>query len=248
MLTHSIINSNYHAPIKEELEQGIHVLDSGCGPATWTLDMAEAYPNSKFTGLDVSCVFPEIVRPPNVQFQICNIAKEIPFADDTFDYFHQRMLVLGLTKNGWNKALENAYRVLKPGGIIELVEPIVRFHCMGPHLTELQKDLGDLLVKKEMVHDIGSRLGHLLRRTGFKEIKVVTRPIPVNHSSKIGELYWQDLYHGYKNLRPMMAVVNPAYNDPQVYLDHLDLVAEECTQMRTNVIFHVTFAQKPFTQ
>ncbi|RCH89750.1 hypothetical protein CU097_001724, partial [Rhizopus azygosporus] len=49
-----IFGCNYHAPIHNLLEKGIKVLDSGCGPATWCFDMAEAYPNSKFQGIDIS--------------------------------------------------------------------------------------------------------------------------------------------------------------------------------------------------
>lgn len=79
------------------------MLDSGCGPATWTLDMAEAYPNSKFYGVDASLVFPQNIKPKNVEFSICNVAKEIPFPDNTFDFIYQRLLILGLTNDDWDK-------------------------------------------------------------------------------------------------------------------------------------------------
>lgn len=77
------------------------MLDSGCGPATWTFEMGETYPRSKFHGVDVSCVFPESIKPANVEFVIGNIAKHIPYPDNTFDYIHQRLLLLGLTNEDW---------------------------------------------------------------------------------------------------------------------------------------------------
>jgi ubiquinone/menaquinone biosynthesis C-methylase UbiE len=83
------------------LEKGIKVLDSGCGPATWCFDMAEAYPNSKFQGIDISRVFPESIKPVNVEFVNGNIAQLLPFEDNTFDYIHQRLLVGGLTHTDW---------------------------------------------------------------------------------------------------------------------------------------------------
>lgn len=64
--------------------------------------MAETYPCSKFYGVDCSTVFPEDIKPPNVEFQICNIAENIPFPDNTFDYIHQRLLILGLTDKDWD--------------------------------------------------------------------------------------------------------------------------------------------------
>lgn len=94
-------SSNYHAPVTNLLNQGITVLDSGCGPATWTFEMGETYPNSKFYGIDALSVFPESIKPPNVEFCLSNIAIKIPFPDNTFDYVHQRLLILGLTNADW---------------------------------------------------------------------------------------------------------------------------------------------------
>lgn len=97
-----ILGDNFKAPVIDKLKEGITVLDSGCGPANWTFDMAEAYPNSTFYGVDISKVFSVDKKPVNVDFETANIAKHIPFPDNTFDYIHQRLLVLGLTNEDWN--------------------------------------------------------------------------------------------------------------------------------------------------
>jgi ubiquinone/menaquinone biosynthesis C-methylase UbiE len=89
------------------LEDGIEVLDSGCGPATWTFEMANTFPMSKFYGIDVSSVFPEAIRPGNVDLTIANIAKSIPFPDNKFDYIHQRLLMAGLTSDDWDRVCNN---------------------------------------------------------------------------------------------------------------------------------------------
>lgn len=86
------------------LKAGIVVLDSGCGPASWTLEMAEKFKQSKFHGMDVSGgVFPdEAIRPANVvELAVGNIAKSIPHPDNTFDYIHQRLLFAALTDSDW---------------------------------------------------------------------------------------------------------------------------------------------------
>ncbi|KAL7319726.1 hypothetical protein PS15m_002826 [Mucor circinelloides] len=133
------LQRNYHAPVTQLLQQGITVLDSGCGPATWTLEMGETYPNSKFHGIDASSVFPESIKPSNVEFCVTNIAEKIPFSDNTFDYIHQRLLILGLTNDDWENALKELYRVLKPGGYIEVVEPDMQdLRNMGPLLHKTQ--------------------------------------------------------------------------------------------------------------
>lgn len=99
------IHSNFFSPVEKLLEEGINVLDSGCGPATWAFEMAEAYPHSKFYGIDASCVFPEDIKPANVEFVIGNIAKELPYEENFFDYIHQRLLILGLTDEDWTSVI-----------------------------------------------------------------------------------------------------------------------------------------------
>lgn len=64
--------------------------------------MAECYPLSKFYGIDISFVFPELIKPANVELVIGNVTKEIPYPDNTFDYIHQRLFVAALTSNNWD--------------------------------------------------------------------------------------------------------------------------------------------------
>lgn len=101
-MTYIVCYSNFHSPVIEQLKKGITVLDSGCGPGSWTLEMAKTYPNSTFHGVDASKVFPA-EKPENAQFTVSNIANKIEYPDNTFDYVYQRLLFLGLTTDDWNK-------------------------------------------------------------------------------------------------------------------------------------------------
>jgi SAM-dependent methyltransferase len=87
--------------VEEGLKQGITVLDAGCGPGTWSLDMSETYRQSKFYGIYASAVFPENIKPRNVEFSIVNLRKEVPFQDNFFDFIFQRLLVFGLKDQDW---------------------------------------------------------------------------------------------------------------------------------------------------
>jgi hypothetical protein len=64
--------------------------------------MAEAYKDSKFYGIDASAGFPEVVKTNNIEFAIGNLAKNIHFADNYFDYIFQRLLVLGFRDEDWD--------------------------------------------------------------------------------------------------------------------------------------------------
>ncbi|KAI8974674.1 S-adenosyl-L-methionine-dependent methyltransferase [Pilobolus umbonatus] len=241
------LQCNYHSPIKQKLQQGITVIDSGCGPATWTFEMAKNYPNSKIIGLDISFVFPEAIRPPNVDLKICNITKELPFDENSIGYIHHRFLVLALTKPDWEETLRNAYRVLAPGGYVELVEPnLDRFENMGPLLTEFQGTVAAMLRKKGIITNLGDSLEGLLREAQFTHIQFVTKPLPMNHTNKVGTLWWQDFVHTFTNLRPMLATANPSFENPEVFSQHLDKIGNECAELHTNFIFCIAYGQKPY--
>ncbi|KAI9313466.1 S-adenosyl-L-methionine-dependent methyltransferase, partial [Dichotomocladium elegans] len=118
-----IFNGNYHSPIEDALVKGIRVLDSGCGPGTWTLDMAKTYPNSTFYGVDISTRFPEAIKPPNCHFEVHNILDtNSSFPDNHFDFIHQRFLIVGLLKDHWQKVITDYVNKLAPGGWLECAE------------------------------------------------------------------------------------------------------------------------------
>ncbi|KAI8974680.1 S-adenosyl-L-methionine-dependent methyltransferase [Pilobolus umbonatus] len=237
---------NYHSPIKKQLQEGIQVIDAGCGPATWTFEMAETYPNSKFYGIDVSFVFPEAIKPPNVDLQICNVSKELPFDENSIDFFHQRLLVAALSKCDIQAGLKNAYKVLKPGAYIELVEPNLNgFESVGPVCANMQSTMDDMMAKKGMLANLGDHLQELLEEAGYVNIHFQTKRMPVNHTNKAGALWWQDLSHVYNSFRPMMAMQNPEWEDPDVYAEHVRLAGQECAEMKTYFIFCIAYAQKP---
>lgn len=93
-----------------------------------TQEMANEYPNSKFTGIDVSVGWPTEIRPRNCDFVVGNIVNELPFADNTFDFVYMRLVGMGVSNGEYPIVLKQLYRVLKPGGWIELVE--VRYRAM----------------------------------------------------------------------------------------------------------------------
>lgn len=67
-------------------------------------------------------VFPNNIRPPNVSFQVGNVLGKLPFADNTFDFVNLRLFIIALKKHEWPIVVNEAYRILKPGGFIQMVE------------------------------------------------------------------------------------------------------------------------------
>ncbi|RFU75349.1 methyltransferase domain-containing [Trichoderma arundinaceum] len=82
-------------------------------------DFADEYPEAQVVGTDISPIQPTWV-PPNLQFEIEDCTQEWTFRSEDFDYVHMRWLVGSI--QDWDALIQQAYRVLRPGGYIESLE------------------------------------------------------------------------------------------------------------------------------
>ncbi|KAI8976874.1 S-adenosyl-L-methionine-dependent methyltransferase [Pilobolus umbonatus] len=241
-----LIGGLFKSPIQESLEEGIHVVDSGCGPATWTLEMSKEYPNSKFTGVDISFVDSTIVQPDNVELKNANITKEIPFEDESIDFYFQRLLMGALNKDDYKTVLENAYKALKPGGFIELSEgSVVAAENGGPIYTHLNTIVTSMLKRRSLMPDLGQHIESFLKEAGFENINYEEMMVPLNHTNKIGQLNWYDNREANRSLRPLMAMINPEFEDVEKYEKYLDDLGEECAEYKTSTCICFAYGQKP---
>lgn len=130
-LLRTAFGSDFASPIKPLLQKGIVVLDVGCGPGTWTMEMSTAFPKSTFIGIDQSSFYPRDIKPRNCHFRSCGSLVQdqltLPFPDNSIDYIYQRDMNWGLTGQTWQPLLQEYQRILKPGGWIEFVEPVSFF-------------------------------------------------------------------------------------------------------------------------
>ncbi|RUS16232.1 S-adenosyl-L-methionine-dependent methyltransferase [Endogone sp. FLAS-F59071] len=175
---------NYSAPIKEQLEKGISVLDSGCGTGIWCLEMGTDYPNSTFVGTDIAASFPIDIHPSNVSFFNADTTVELPFPDETFDYVFQRMLTLAFSVDAWESAIKELIRVTKPGGFVELV-----LHTLSARNINGRMSL---------------QLGDRLIEHGLKDVTTSYKVIPTGWSGRIGELTGQVLQAAIPATKPVL--------------------------------------------
>lgn len=68
--------------------------------------MASNYQNSKFVGLDMFKAFPAEIKPFNVEFQLADVTKEIPFPENSFDFVRMSTMWVALGMNYNNVLLE----------------------------------------------------------------------------------------------------------------------------------------------
>ncbi|CAG8564121.1 17545_t:CDS:2, partial [Acaulospora morrowiae] len=137
-LTRDIWESNFSSPIEDMLTRGrTRILDVGCSSGTWVLEMASTYQDSKFYGVEVSPLFPTLIKPRNVKFAVANVVEGLPFSDNMFDFVHMGFMGLSLIESSWERVIEELVRVTKPGGWVEICDSDYNWINAGPRTKRL---------------------------------------------------------------------------------------------------------------
>ena len=128
----------------------------------------------------------------NIRFEQCNVIDGILYPDNHFHYIHQAHMIFAYTKPQWKQVLQEATRVLAPGGYIELLE--VEFPCRrtgpkaAPAMELAFKKVGD----REIDAGLAVDLRELLRCAGLTEISGTFISVPLGDWNReenyIGEL------------------------------------------------------------
>lgn len=183
--------------IKERLEEGINVLDVGCGSGFALVHMAREFPNSRFTGYDISEEAIDRGTAHAAQYDLTNvtlIAKDVAEFDDvqkydlitTFDAIHDQA--------DPDRVLSNINRALKDDGVYLMQDiagsshvhnnmdhplaPLLYttscMHCMTVSLSQNGKGLGAMW-GKELATD-------MVKNAGFTQVEIKEQPHdPINY-------------------------------------------------------------------
>ncbi|KAF3913568.1 hypothetical protein ABW20_dc0106072 [Dactylellina cionopaga] len=111
------------APISPAPQQ---ILDCGTGTGIWAIDIADLYPSAVVIGNDLSPIQPNWV-PPNLKFEVDDLESEWTYPPGTFDFIYCRYLLGGIAD--WPKLIKQAFKALKPGGYLEILDPDSEMLC-----------------------------------------------------------------------------------------------------------------------
>jgi ubiquinone/menaquinone biosynthesis C-methylase UbiE len=108
-----------------------NILDLGCGPGGWVLDVAFACPDANVEGVDISRLMIDYANArartqqlPNASFGVMDITNPLEFPDTAFDVVNARFLTVVLKREAWPLFLKECTRVLRPGGLLRLTEVV----------------------------------------------------------------------------------------------------------------------------
>lgn len=120
------------------------ILDVACGPGGWVLDVAFDHPTIEVAGVDLCQSMIEYAWArarsqclSNASFGVMDITQSLDFSDATFDLVNARFLIGVLHRDIWQPFLAECRRVLKPGGVLRLVETEDIGHTNSPAYQRL---------------------------------------------------------------------------------------------------------------
>ncbi|KAJ7074806.1 S-adenosyl-L-methionine-dependent methyltransferase [Mycena amicta] len=181
-LQHATLKSMFNdrilfAPV--ELNTGDKVLDAGTGPGLWIMDLASSVdPSIEMIGVDIeSRLFP-LSLPKNISFRIESVVNLPSEWSNAFTLVHQRLLMLALEIPQWPLALSEMYRVLRPGGWVQIAESTYWDEDVYPgrpcmeKLITLIRALGK---RRNLYVDVAYDMPKLLQAAGFIDIQSESR-------------------------------------------------------------------------
>jgi SAM-dependent methyltransferase len=125
------LGANFLAPV----DGPERVLDVGSGTGQWGFEMCQLLAPALVVGLDL--VPGKLGQPLRYQYVRSNVLHGLPFADNQFDFVHQRLLVAGLPVSSWPAVAGDLARVTRRGGWVELVEMRYQAERAGPAVQRL---------------------------------------------------------------------------------------------------------------
>ncbi|KIK61297.1 hypothetical protein GYMLUDRAFT_42873 [Collybiopsis luxurians FD-317 M1] len=220
------------------LKSDDRVLESGAGTGIWALEFFEEN-RKKGIMFDMECIdisdrqFPQNY-PSSIHFSLHSVTGLPAEWSARFAYAHQRFLIAAMNDTLWRKAVSELFRVLVPGGWVELVEADANDtrNDVGPSSSKLQSILVNMHKEKGVVRNLGTYLPSLLEQAGFVDVQCEVRRSPIGQSEDAGLRgdVWAEFWKGLKR-----GVVNAGgYNIVKSGEEYEDLVNEATIEWNTS--------------
>jgi len=159
------------------LSSGMSLLDAGCGPGTVTVGLAPLVAPGQLVAVDLNPAEVEATAGAltaagfdNFRTEVASVL-DLPFEDATFDAVFSQAVIDYLPDPV--AALQELFRVLKPGGVIGLRSVNNDLSVVGPHEPLIEEGL-KLFRRAVEVMDgnmtRGRLLGSMLKEAGFERI------------------------------------------------------------------------------
>ncbi len=194
------------------------VLDIGCGPGGWVLEMAYKYPDLTVTGVDVSHTMIEYAQAQansrglhNATFRVMNALAVKDMEEGSFDLINSRLLVSFMHTDDWPVLLKACWQLLRSGGQLRCTEYDCTAFSNKPALDVLHRDLGRAMAAMGHSFSVQSdycaitpMMRKLFLEAGFTDINRLAHGVDFSTGTKAHESMYQNYMAGTKLVMPFM--------------------------------------------
>ena len=193
------------------------ILDVGCGPGGWALQIAHTHRDINVIGIDISQKMityahsqAQVQCLDNVHFRVMDATQPLNFPNHRFDLINMRLSSTFMTPSVWPPLLQECLRLLRPGGILCITDMewgfsnkaaferyIALFH------TALQK-AGQSFSPNGFHLGLLPVLRRLLQNAGFEQIEQKANVIDISSGTEAHEGYFCDLFSAFHLLEPFI--------------------------------------------
>jgi SAM-dependent methyltransferase len=182
------------------------VLDIGCGPGGWVVDMAFTYPEMAVVGVDISevCIryatsFAAEQALGNASFHVMDALRPLDFPDGAFDLVNCKFIAEFMPKSAWPALIRECWRLLRPGGVVRITDYEMGWsnapaheHLCGLYLKALYD--ADRIFSADGRHlGIINMLDPFLARGGFRQTDHRVYAVNYSYGAGMHEEWAQDL-------------------------------------------------------
>jgi ubiquinone/menaquinone biosynthesis C-methylase UbiE len=205
-------------PEQKDPAQIHRVLDIACGPGGWAIDAAQAYPHMQLYGVDISPAIIDHARKraedaqlstDRVEFIVMNALRKLEFPDDFFDLANFRFGLSFMRQQDWPNMLSEMKRIVKPAGIVRIVEGEAGLRSSSAALTKFYALIrqatycaGHLF--KEDLSGLIDELPGLLMRSGFQKIQSRKHTISYRTGITSGDAFVQSIILFFQTAEPYL--------------------------------------------
>lgn len=194
------------------------IVDMGCGPGNWVLNVAYEYPDVQAVGVDISELMvkyaqnqAEVEGRKNATFIVYNLLKPLPFPDNYFDMVNARFMVAFIYRDQWQNVLAEFYRVLRPGGILRLTEPDDMGVTNSPALEELcfytfksLAAMGYGFSRSGRTLCMTPMLGKFLKELGCRDVRYRPCAFDFSAGTELRDSQYENWRNAFVSLRPLL--------------------------------------------
>jgi ubiquinone/menaquinone biosynthesis C-methylase UbiE len=185
------------------LSEGMAVLDLACGPGVVSQQIAAIIgSNGRVLGVDLSAELLDEARKSAAQSSLSNLefaegnVYDLKLGADQFDFVYARFLFQHLNDPG--RALDNIRRVLKPGGVVAIVDVDDAWLTLHPEpaaFAPFTRRAAETQQRNGGDRFVGRKLTGLLSAAGFTEARINVTTVT---SQQIGLKSFLDITTGFK--------------------------------------------------